>query len=171
MLTYICQSCEEGYHHLCYGGSAPPPGMIGGSQCICECPEKAVVGWVGQEDAEGCALAVIAMLIGETYGFAKSYVDSWSDEPHDWGKNGTSHYTIDRALTLNGYWIQRRYQNWGCPLEPFAAAHYASVRQPSNNSHFVFVDAKGDVLDPLREGVYRLHQYAGVNQLVGVMKP
>ena len=54
------------------------------------------VRWVHQEDSEGCALAVIAMLVGESYATVKANVDAWSDEPHDWSKNGTSHYTIDR---------------------------------------------------------------------------
>lgn len=36
MMRYTCQACCRGMHDLCAGREAPPPGMMGGSECICE---------------------------------------------------------------------------------------------------------------------------------------
>lgn len=128
------------------------------------------VRWVGQEDAEGCALAVLAMLSGETYADVKAEVDGWFDKaaPQDWATNGTSHYTLDRYLAHRGFWMRRHYATWGLPLRAFAPLHYASVKQPSGRGHFVAVLHDGTVLDPMREGTYTLEDWAEVNQLVGL---
>lgn len=124
--------------------------------------------WVGQEDAEGCALAVLAMLTGEIYADVKAEVDGWSDEPHDWATSGTSHHTLDRYLTRRGFWMRRHYATWGLPMVPFAPLHYVSVKQSSGRGHFVAMLSNGDVLDPLREGVFALADWPGINQIVGV---
>lgn len=36
MLRYLCQACEQGMHGCCDGRHPPPPGMMGGSDCICK---------------------------------------------------------------------------------------------------------------------------------------
>lgn len=43
MMRYICHSCARGEHRFCAGRQAPPPGMLGGSECICDgkCRERA----------------------------------------------------------------------------------------------------------------------------------
>jgi hypothetical protein len=133
--------------------------------------ESGRVEWVRQEDANGCALAVIAMIAGHSYAAVKAVVDSWSDEPHDWDKSGTSHYTLDRYLGGLGWFYQRRYAAWnrdGWVPEPFAPIHYASVKQPSDYGHFVAVLYDGTVLDPLREGHFRLSDWQAVNQICGL---
>lgn len=42
MLLYTCQACVAGKHDLCAGRQAPPPGMLGGSECDCDgkCGER-----------------------------------------------------------------------------------------------------------------------------------
>ena len=130
---------------------------------------------VSQEDAQGCGLAVLAMITGRTYAEVKAEVESWEHDPmqgpKDWSQTGVTHYTLDRFLAGQGYFVQRRFDGWPeLPKEPFAPIHYASVQQPSNRGHFVVVLENGDVLDPLREGTFRLADWEKVNQLVGCVK-
>lgn len=40
MLDMICIPCQYGSHEKCSGGRAPPPGMLGGSRCVCKHEEK-----------------------------------------------------------------------------------------------------------------------------------
>lgn len=130
------------------------------------------VRWVRQEDAYGCGLAVLAMLTGRTYAEAKERVRTFQNEPCNWAANGCTHYTLDRFLAGDGWYVQRRYNAWTeLSSEPFADIHYASVQQPSNNGHFVVVLGDGTVLDPNREGRYRLSDWAHVNQIVGLIPP
>lgn len=127
---------------------------------------------IRQLDAEGCALATIAMLCDHTYEGVKQRVEEWPDfRSRDWATEGVTFYTIDRYLAEEGYFIQRRYESWGLPLEPFAPIHYASVTQPSGRNHFVVVLDGGTVLDPLRDGFHDLSEWSKVNQLVGVVRP
>lgn len=130
------------------------------------------VRWVRQEHANGCSLAVLAMLTKDTYANVLATVDSWKGEPHDWEKDGTTFYTLDRYLVTKGYWSQKRFDGWFEGEDwtvPFAPQHYVSVRQPSGNTHFVYMDAGGVVADPLREGPFDLSEWAGnVNHIVGV---
>jgi hypothetical protein len=130
---------------------------------------------VSQADAEGCGIATLAMIVGDTYEAVKAHVDATEliaqGRQRDWKKEGCTHYTLDHYLGSRGFYISRRYESWGLPMEPFAPIHYASVQQPSNRGHFVCVLANGDVLDPIREGVYKLSDWEKVNQLVGVAPP
>lgn len=135
---------------------------------------KARVEWVRQEDAEGCGLAVLAMLTGRSYAEVKAKVDATevgpSEAPRDWTTSGCTHYTLDRYLAAEGWFFQRRYESYAeLPQEPFAPIHYAEVVQPSGRGHFVVVHADGKVLDPMREGRFRLSDWARVNQLVGLI--
>lgn len=137
--------------------------------------------WVRQEDKEGCGLAVLAMLTGQSYADVKAEVGSLEAQPmegrpipdeRDWSKQGCTHYLLDRYLAGHGFFLQRRYDTYTeLPMEPFAPLHYASVVQLSSNHHFVAVLANGDVLDPMREGVFKLSDWSKVNQLVGVHDP
>lgn len=129
-----------------------------------------IVRWVRQEDAEGCALAVLAMLTGETYADVKAAVDG-VEGPRDWEEHGCTHHTIDRHLATRGWFWQRRYDWPDVPLEPFAEVHHAQVLQPSGNQHFVVVLGRGAVLDPLRFGLHRLSDWPKVQQLVGLIPP
>lgn len=130
------------------------------------------VGRVAQADAMGCGIAVLAMLTGHSYADVQATLDRWSGREQDWSREGCTHYWLDRYLAGLGWFVQRRYEAWPeLPVEPFAPIHYASVQQPSNRGHFVVVLANGDVLDPLRKGVYRLSDWPNVNQLVGLVRP
>lgn len=42
MMRYTCQACQQGQHDLCAGRHSPPPGMLGGSECVCDgkCAER-----------------------------------------------------------------------------------------------------------------------------------
>lgn len=132
--------------------------------------------WVHQEDPYGCGLAVLAMLTDEPYDAVKTEVDSWEGEGHngDWSAGGVTHYTLDRYLIARGFYLQRIYKDSGLsdwPPDPWAPVHFASVKQPSGNSHFVFMDVHGRVLDPMREGVFTLADWPGVNNVVGLVRP
>lgn len=130
--------------------------------------------WVRQEHANGCGLAALAMLLGYSYAEALALVTEHVPDHsrvEDWDASGTSHYLIDFMLAKSGGYVQRRYPVWDWPMEPFAPAHYASVRQPSGKSHFVVVRDDGSVLDPMREGVHRLGDWSEVNQITGVVWP
>jgi hypothetical protein len=131
------------------------------------------VNWVRQEDAQGCGLAVLAMICGHGYAEVKATVDGWGwTTNQDWNKEGCTFHTLDRYLAVDGWFLQRRYDAWDeLPKEPFAPIHYASVEQPSSRNHFVVVLGNGDVLDPLQEGTFRLAGWANVNQLVGLVAP
>lgn len=120
-------------------------------------------------------MAVIAMLTGRTYRDVRDQIDHEDGHGHsgDWSKNGVTHITIDRLLTEHGYYRQRVYETWRevWPPEPWAPVHFAQVRQPSGNAHFVVMDAEGRVFDPLREGVFTLGDWPGVNNVVGLVLP
>ena len=42
MMRYTCTACRMGQHKLCAGRQPPPPGMFGGSECVCDgkCGER-----------------------------------------------------------------------------------------------------------------------------------
>jgi hypothetical protein len=135
--------------------------------------------WVRQEDRSGCAPATLAMLTGRTYAEARDLIDALWDEPKDWTDGGGNEMDLDRVLYADGFFIQRRYRAWSergsravLPFpEPFAPLHYCMVRQPSNNYHFVVMLADGAVLDPMREGRFRLRDWPEVTQVVGIAHP
>jgi len=112
------------------------------------------------------------MISGRSYAEVKATVDAWGWQATDWATSGCTHYTLDRYLAADGWYLQRRYEAWPELLkEPFAPIHYASVVQSSGRGHFVVVLADGVVLDPYREGHYNLSDWGKVNQLVGLVRP
>lgn len=131
--------------------------------------------WVRQEDAEGCGLATLAMLTGKSYGEVKADIDAQDGHGHngDWAARGVTRVSLDRYLITHGYYLQRRYAHFyepgDWPPEPWAPVHFASVKQPSGNSHFVVMDTAGRVLDPMREGEYRLTDWPEVQNVVGLL--
>lgn len=118
-------------------------------------------------------MAALAMLLSRSYADVVALLASCPHpvEPGSWATSGTSFYHLDWALADAGAFVQRRYRSWDWDMEPFAPVHYASVVQPSGNSHFVVVAADGSVLDPLREGVYALSDWTDVNHITGVVWP
>lgn len=139
--------------------------------------ERRGVKWVRQEDAEGCGVAVLAMLTGEPYAAVRARIDAEDFHGHsgDWSTNGITHITLDRYLTFHGFYRQRIYEAWriteAWPPKPWAPVHFAQVVQPSNNTHFVVMDAEGHVLDPMREGTFSLADWPAVNNVAGLVKP
>lgn len=135
---------------------------------------------MGQNDPAGCGAACLAMIVGCTYVAAREEIDAmlWvhGDEPDprpkpvNWLEGGITQYHLDRALYAHGFFKQTRYSSWGWDLSvPFAPIHWAIVRQPSNNHHFVVMLEDGDVLDPLRDGRYNLSDWE-VLQVCGLCK-
>lgn len=50
MMRFTCGACTRGMHEHCQGRTPPPPGMMGGSECVCKgdcagstAPEDALV--------------------------------------------------------------------------------------------------------------------------------
>lgn len=135
--------------------------------------------WVRQEDPHGCGLAVLSMLTGTPYWRVRADIDSERGEgihghDGDWSKSGLSHISIDRYLTTRGFYRQRIYQGWKLgewPPKPWAPVHYAQVKQPSGNFHFVVMDHVGRVLDPMREGLFSLGDWPSVGNVCGLVIP
>lgn len=131
--------------------------------------------WRPQEDAHGCGLAVLAMITGTPYERVKVEIESQDGHGHNgnWNERGLTHISLDRYLTRRGFYRQRRYKHetelgaW--PPEPWAPVHYASVKQPSGNGHFVVMDSEGNVLDPMREGLFKLTDWPEVNNVCGLV--
>lgn len=123
------------------------------------------------------------MIVGCSYEEAKAQIDAlpWLSigedtaklKPVDWSVGGgMSTYHLDRALYAHGFFKQSRYRAWGHDLTvPFAPIHYAIVRQPSNNHHFVVMLRDGRVLDPLADHPRRLTQWVEVLQVCGLVRP
>jgi hypothetical protein len=138
-----------------------------------ECHREAME-LVRQEDPQGCGVAVLAMLTDQTYAKVKTDLeaDEWVKHGGDWTENGIAQPVIERYLMQRRRFITHVYSKrdaGGGPPSPFAPRHYAIVKQPSNNSHFVAVNADGSVLDPLRDGVHTFTDWDVVNCLVGVV--
>jgi len=60
------------------------------------------------------------------------------------------------------------------PPEPFAPVHVAQVTQAATgNAHSVVLLNNGDVLDPLRAGIYRLTDpaWSELSHVIGLYKP
>jgi hypothetical protein len=153
--------------------SGPPEEAVG---TPVKAPERVTLRWVRQEDPEGCALAVLAMLTGDSYAEVKAEIEGQDFHGHngDWSTRGLTHISIDRHLASRGFYEQRAYEAWGLsawPPDPWAPIHYAQVVQPSGNAHFIVMDAAGSVLDPLREGTFKLTDWQKVNNVVGLVVP
>lgn len=153
------------------------------------------VSWVGQEDAKGCGVAVIAMLTGRSYADIRAQIGSEVGHGRpvgaDWNEHGIIEVTIDRYLQNAGYYMRERFCGYyepdvlnehvviggppyegGWPPPPFAPLHYAKIKQPSGNWHFVVMLDDGAVLDPLDgPNRRRLTDWPQVSKVVGLVRP
>jgi hypothetical protein len=133
--------------------------------------------WVGQEDANGCGPAALAMIAGVTYAEAKDILEACPVSHHkgNWAKEGVGHVSLDWALQRCGFWRQRTYRAWqrdNWPPRPWAPVHLCQIEQPSHNNHFVVMDGKGVVLDPLRaDASLTLRRYPDVLNVCGLYRP
>lgn len=126
---------------------------------------------VRQRHANGCGVAVLAMLTGENYETIRAEIDGQDGHAHsgDWDAEGVTCLTVTRLLVEKGFYLQRVYPGWEVfdhwPPEPWADRHFASVVQPSGRSHFVAMDGQGRVFDPLRDGTFALHDWDEVSNV------
>lgn len=147
-----------------------PPGVQGSER---PCPNP--LHWVGQEDPEGCGVAVLAMLTDDSYAKVRAIIDAdeWVGHSGDWRKGGVAQPVLERYLTQRGWFFARRYSTWDTggewPPTPFADRHYAIVAN-AGGGHFVVMDRAGVVLDPLREGTFALADWEVVNCVVGLKR-
>ncbi len=124
---------------------------------------------VEQQEGNGCAIAVLAMLTGRTYEQVRAdFVDipvsdfamqMWLAE-HGWAT----------AMKYPHYMPQKRDRDvW--PPAPFAGLHFVTVSIPAG-FHSVVMLGSGRVIDPApsREGRYTLADYEKVMHVGGVVK-
>lgn len=134
-----------------------------------------VLRWVGQDDPEGCGVAVLSMLTGEPYVTVRAAIEARPFYKHggDWREHGVNGIIMEHYLAERGWFFRRVYVSWEFgtwPPPPFAERHFAQVGQPSGNGHYVVMDAKGCVLDPLREGTFALSDWEVVNHVIGLKR-
>ena len=131
---------------------------------------------VAQEDADGCAIACVAMVLGWTYQEARGYLRIAAED--DAGVlHGIHSGVVQEALAQHGWMCRVHYRHnsvtksdraeW--PPPPFAPVHIAFVNVP-NNHHAVVVTATGDVLDPNSTARTRLTDFSKVDQVIGFWK-
>jgi len=132
---------------------------------------------IGQDDEKGCGVACCAMVCGQGYAEAKAKVSD-----HCWGGQFT-HYDAFEYLNLHGFSYQHWYKHarfvkpekdtfpvrepWPPPL-PIAAAHIILTRGDAMG-HWVAMDEKGEVFDPIRGRGRRIGDY-DVMQVIGIWK-
>jgi hypothetical protein len=130
---------------------------------------------VQQQSPDGCGIATLAMLTDQTYEavLADLKADPFYVKAGAWHEgHSTNQGVLEHYLGHKLGWFHRvQYEVWvgaeHWPPEPFAPLHWAQVIQESNNAHFVAMDSRGVVYDPLREGVYRLTDWSRVNHVMG----
>jgi hypothetical protein len=120
---------------------------------------------VRQGHANGCALAALAMVTGQTYDeVVTDFTERWPGEPLNLDERGLYHGDTEWYLAINGYgW---KHDPW--PPQPFAPVHIAAVRQPSGNQHYVVLTGDGTVLDPLDDQPKSLASWERVNNVMGI---
>jgi hypothetical protein len=132
--------------------------------------------WVRQEHPDGCGMATLAMLCDMTYQevVAEMLADPWLADSEFVRKNGecdTFEPWLQKFLGDHGYYYRNVYSthqpNGPWPPAPFAAKHYAIVQNPGG-LHYVAMDRLGRVLDPLREGWFKLTDWATVRAVIGL---
>jgi hypothetical protein len=131
------------------------------------------VKWVQQEESCGCTVAAVAICVGKSYAEVRAasgreftgergglQIEDWYD------------YLFEHGFTFFRVWGVTQHQKpnqerevW--PPEPFAPLHICSVVN-SVSSHAVVMLADGSVLDPAKEGIFRLTDYVETYMVVGL---
>jgi hypothetical protein len=130
--------------------------------------------WVGQEDANGCCIAAVAMVTGSNYvDIRPLFVGHYN-----WPKIFIG--DMDHVLNGLGYTVNRLYESieaikiassW--PPQPFADVHLCCVLplEQSPKPHMVVMQKDGTVLDPLGTGQKtKLGDYFRVFNVAAVSK-
>jgi hypothetical protein len=128
-----------------------------------------------QPELKGCGIACIAMMMELEY-------DSICEEyGRRFTEKGTNLGAIIEFLANHGYASITKYhysaikqdidirdisiEEW--PPKPFAPIHIVELKQPSGNYHFVVMEENGNILDPLREGIYKYSDWADILSVCG----
>jgi hypothetical protein len=127
--------------------------------------------WVKQEEAMGCGVACLAMVLNEDYFTARLRF-----KRQDFTSKGMLHLTLDRRVAEAGFSIQRLYPGKGksWPPLPFAPVHICRVRVPGakgrflGSFHYVVMDKDGVVFDPSWEEQFIPHDYPRVLDVAGL---
>lgn len=131
---------------------------------------------VAQEDADGCGVAVLAMLTRQTYAAVDAewplrLTEHWKD--HDVKPHMMRGYLWERGYHLLVVRDRRYALALGWPsLQPFAPMHYAMVDSPTQpTGHWIAIDGEGVVLDPFDATRTTLDIYGKMHEVVGVWPP
>ncbi|HEU0299483.1 MAG TPA: hypothetical protein VFR37_08520 [Longimicrobium sp.] len=132
--------------------------------------ESTSVRWVGQVEANSCAIACLAMVLGVDYAEARGRVPIFNPA------EGMVMGQVLRVLTEAGWAYQEKWPDYSptghrrphWPLRPWAPLHVCAVR--TNMWHCVVMLDGGMVLDPLAPGPRDLHSYPEVFQIVGLWR-
>lgn len=139
-----------------------------------------MISHVLQEDTNGCGLACLAMLTGQTYRQVRADFENW-------GGDGTTEFHITAYLADKGYawtwlhhghiykreltgpdtWRTRMRDPWPPPL--WANVHIASV-ETGRGSHFIIVLRDGRVLDPATPEPRRWSEYGRCFNIAAVYR-
>ena len=132
------------------------------------------VTYVQQEDANGCGVACLAMVTGQSYRDVKAWEGFVGK---DFRGDGMTYHDLMQYLTDHGYATALRFR-WlpGCsdtghhtrnpwPTAPYAPAHIVSVRR---GQHLVVLLHDGAVLDPYHPQPSKLADYDEVAWMLGV---
>jgi len=137
------------------------------------------VQWVRQEDAYGCVIACLSMIVGRTYADVKAELQCYpAAQGRDFNAEGFNFFEADAYLAEQGYAIARKYRNYlkqprdVWPPAPWSDLHISDVIvfEGASMSHAVVVLADGSVLDPLCSERKRLTDYFKVHNVAAVTK-
>lgn len=132
-----------------------------------------MIRYVAQEDADGCSVATVAMILDVSYDEAKLLLTI------PFSKKRLCEIEIDAALFDAGFATQRRYHFdpvkqekravW--PPAPFAPMHWALV-VATQGAHAVAMDSEGLVYDPFRRERSTLQHpdYREIHHVTGVWR-
>ena len=129
--------------------------------------------WVPQEEGMGCAVACLAMLLGQSYWGARSLL------PHFNAIEGTCSTDVLRVLGEYGWAYASKYPHYSpeqrdrrvWPIRPFAPIHFCAARV--GGWHAILMFADGTVLDPLRypsAGRRTLDDYTDILEIHGLWR-
>ena len=128
--------------------------------------------YVSQEDANGCGIAVLAMLTD------KSYQEVRAEFLPRHIEKGMTEWDMNAYLAEHGYAVAHKYPHYMpqqkhrdvWPPEPFASVHYCCMNTTSNTHHYVVMLADGSILDPASSGIKSLADYRIVQNVCGVIR-
>lgn len=137
--------------------------------------------WVAQEEASGCGIACLAMVLGVDYETAVQLVPSYAA-----GRDGLTERELDEVLAEQGLAVARKWATYHTgrhgkrpaparvPWPPaiFGEVHIACVtgRDSSATDHFVVVLRDGTVLDPADRRNCRLVDYDAVDWVAALVR-